>query len=162
MRDLSMDLFCSFTYFINPNLVTLHLRVFDYEDCAYIFILGLIEQSISILYKCIGFYKSFDSKMDLLFQLTKALSNGQDLILLGNIYSIVYDILMIINISDIRSNIYLLPFDIATIAFHYIRVNKIYSKIRIKAIGSKYKYFMHLFDLTSNILILIHMFVQYP
>jgi len=51
-------------------------RVFDYEDCAYIFILGLIEQSISILYKCIGFYKSFDSKMDLLFQLTKALSNG--------------------------------------------------------------------------------------
>lgn len=136
-------------------------RVFQYQNCELLFILGLIEQTFSLLYSCISLYKVINRNMDLLSQLNIALSDNNGLSLVGNIYNTIYYVLLIINISDIRSPLYLLPFDCVTFFFNYIRIEKIYSKIRIKAIGSKHKHIMHLFDLGSNVLILIHIFVQY-
>jgi hypothetical protein len=101
-----------------------------------------------------------DRKIDFVSQLGKALSGSGEFTILSTIYCVVYDVLMIVDVGNIRTSMYLLPFDVLIIVFHYMAAEKIYSKIRIKAIGSKHKHVMHLFDLGSNILILIHIFVS--
>lgn len=79
----------------------------------------------------------------------------------GNLYSVCYYSIAISSQTiEISEDIYLLLLDLVLIAYKYVVLEEIYSMIRIELIGSRYKLFMNLFDLASNVFIMIHVFVN--
>lgn len=77
---------------------------------------------------------------------------------IGNLFASLYSILGTAKvISDIDKDIFLLM-DFACIIFVYMRCEEIYRNFKILIVCSKYKPYMKIYDLMSNLFLLTHLF----
>ncbi len=77
---------------------------------------------------------------------------------IGNAFASLYSILGILKVvSDIDNDVFLIM-DFACVIFIYLRCEEIYKNFKILIICSRYKPYMKIYDLMSNLFLLTHLF----
>lgn len=138
-------------------------RVFRYDSGGWMFVGGLTLELVCLVHKVgvvareVEVWGDVAHHLQGLFRREKVMATG------GNIFAVCYYCLGL-GAVEVGSSRHLLLFllDLMVIVYKYLVLEEIYSMIRIEVIGSRYKLFMNLFDLATNVFLMIHVFVTLP
>lgn len=132
-------------------------RVFKYTDDTWVFSLGLVLELAAVGLE--GAVLASEAEDGEWRQVVGKLGASRLTTLCGNLYALLYYVgaLSGCGMTD-PGRLSLWPLDLVLMAHKYRQLEEIYSVIRIEVIGSRYRLFMHLFDLAGNILVMVHVF----
>ncbi len=138
-------------------------RIFSYDNCWWIFLWGLFEELIFISFGIGLFLMDFNYKGEIISQITAFMEKQKFSYLIGCIFSLLYHSIALMNGPQFEymRDLEFLLLDCIIIFYRYSIFSQIYSVIRIEIMGTKHRLKMNLFDLSVNVVTMIHIFVPF-